>query len=115
MSCGICGIHFPQDFDATLKTPCNFWGEHGLSNISVEDKRLIWDWIFKMPSDPMYIKYGINMVFSFGVTPIGKVQPFNELFENYDQLTEEEQQQLQRKYYSGGIPTFEKGQPNGKN
>lgn len=109
--CGFCGVHFVQDFDLTLKSPCNFWGEHGLSNIDIEDKRKLWGWAFAMPSDELYIKHGVGITLDFRAVPTRKGMEFKEIFSNYEELSEEEQQQLQRKYYKGEVKYL--GEQNG--
>lgn len=118
--CKVCGVHFKPELDSTFKTPCNFWGDMGLSNLDTETKKKIWDWMFDLPSDEIYIKTGIGLAFSLkGYVP-PKGTEFKDIVSNWNDLSEEEQQQFQRDYFkgkvsnSGGLPIYY-GKPEEEN
>lgn len=97
--CKFCGCHFPQDFEDTLKAPCNFWGEHGLSNVAVEIKKEIWDWLFSAPIDKLNILHNLDMPITFNAVPVGKGMKFEDFVVNWSALNEEERQEFQRDWF----------------
>lgn len=105
--CSFCGCHFPQDFEKTLIAPCNFWGDHGMSNFSVEVKKEFWDWLFSMPVDKMHILYGVDLPVSFKAVPIAQGNKFEDIVLNWAELSEEDKQTFQRNWFkdrSLGLP-----------
>jgi hypothetical protein len=97
--CKVDGIHFPQDFEMTLKAPCNFWGDMGMSNVSEPMKLKIWDWIFSAPSDELALKEKTGL--SIGITGVAlsEDKQFKSVVPGYEDMTEEQQQQFQRDYF----------------
>lgn len=98
MNCRVDGLHFPQDFEETLKPPCNLWGELGLSNLDLELKKKFWDWYFAMPADEISIKAKVVMGVQFVVSAVRKEDEWKNKVAGYEDLTEKEQQELQREY-----------------
>lgn len=97
--CRVDGVHFPQDFELTFVPPCDFWGDLGLSNISKEDKKKVWDWIFSLPSDELGIKYRIAIALTINTAPIFEPDKFENMVPGYTELTELEKQEIQRQYF----------------
>lgn len=97
--CKFCGCHFPQDFEKTLEPPCNFWGEHGLSNIDVEVKREMWDWLFSAPVDKLNVLYKMDLPITFNANPMVSGGAFEDIVVNWNEMTEEEQQEFQRSWF----------------
>ena len=61
--CKTCTIHFIDEFEKTLETPCNYWGDIGMTNIPVDVKKKLWDWIFSLPADELPMKYKIGITY----------------------------------------------------
>jgi len=101
IGCKSCKIHFPQDFKITLTPQCNYWGDNGMSNVTVKMKKKFWDWLFKMPCDELFITHKLGILFSIQAVPVPQEKEWSALIPGYDKLTEEEQQQAQRRHYSG--------------
>lgn len=97
--CRVDGIHFPADYEDTLKPPCNFWGELGMSNLQPELKRKFWDWLFSCPSDEIGIKAHIGIGISFATGVILHENEFVNKVKGYVKWTEEQQQAFQREYF----------------
>ena len=96
IGCSVDVIHFPQDFEDTLKSPCNFWGDCGMANMSKENKKKIWDWVFSMPADEIAIMESISMIIEFKGVPFKEEDKWENRFPGYNDLTEAEQPDLQR-------------------
>ena len=96
ITCGQCGIHFPQDFEKSLV--CDFWKERGADGLPVKYKKIIWDWIFSLPVDEILIatKYSINA--SWGAEKVDVTNQFEKNVPGYVDWTEKEQQHFQRRY-----------------
>lgn len=92
-------IHFVQDFELTLKPPCNFWGDLGMSNLQIELKKKLWDWIFACPTDEIGILSNIAVSIQIEGIPIPDETKFENVVPGYKDLTEIEQQEYQRKYF----------------
>jgi len=95
--CRVDGIHFKQDFEKTFIPPCDFWGDLGMGNLPKELKKKFWDWIFAMPADEIGLKCKIGISVSFQTAPIMEDSQYINMIEGYKDLSEEEQQNLQRK------------------
>lgn len=96
--CKACGIHFPQDFDLTFISPCNYWGDLGMTNIPPVLKRKFWDWLFQMPSDELS-GYGIGIGVQFLVGVVEDYNKFENMVPEWPTMTEEQRQSFQRKYF----------------
>lgn len=103
--CKTCGVHFPQDFDKTLQVSCNLWGDSNMSNLDKDLKKKIWDWLFLMPADEIYIKTsGLQLVVSFGAKFIAEEKVnWPGIFSNYEEMSEEQKQEAQRAYFNGTV------------
>ena len=105
--CKFCGCHFPQEFEKTLKSPCNFWGEHGLANVDAKIKKEIWDWLFSAPIDKLNVLYSIDMPISFSAIPMISGGGFEDIVNNWEELSVEEKQEFQRSWLKdrqAGLP-----------
>lgn len=97
--CRTCGIHFPKDFEETFKPICNFWGDSGMTNIDVELKKKIWDWIFQLPSDEIWLKTGLGIWLTFGAVYVPREKTFYGKFPEFENMTEEEQQAFEKDHF----------------
>lgn len=97
--CNQCAIHFKGDFKETLKAPCNFWGDLGLSNIEATDKKRLWDWLCELPSDEFAIKYGIGLGFKLSSQVVNLKESWDKIYPNYNNLSEKQKQDLQKKHF----------------
>lgn len=97
--CKFCGIHFPDDFEKTLLPPCNFWGEHGLSNIDKDIKKEVWEWLFSAPIDKLNVLYKMDMPITFNANPMVSGGGFEDIVVNWKEMNEEEQQEFQRNWF----------------
>ena len=97
--CTFCGCHFPDEFEKTLEPPCNFWGEHGLSNVSKGIKKEIWDWLFSAPIDKLNVMYKMSMPIKFNAVPMAVGAGFDSIVSNWSDLTEKEKQDFQRLWF----------------
>lgn len=104
VGCKFCGIHFAHDFEKTLESPCNFWGDAGLANISPEDKKKLWDWCFSFPSDEFFVKYKVGLGFKWSAQPLVERLKWENIVTNWKDMTEEEKQEFQRNYFAGKFP-----------
>jgi hypothetical protein len=95
--CSQCGIHFPEEFENTLK--CTFWDEHGFPKAPVEAKKQVWDWLCSFPYDEFAIKYGVGLQLNWAGAPFIENQ-FQKGLPNYSKLTEKEQRQLQKDWFN---------------
>jgi len=105
--CKFCGVHFPDDFEKTLSAPCNFWGEHGMSNLTVEVKKEVWDWLFSAPIDKLNVLYNIDMPITFNAVPTASGGRFEDIVMNWADLSEEDKQSFQRNWFKDrqlGLP-----------
>lgn len=96
ISCDVDTIHFKGDFEDTLKTPCNFWGDMGFGNLEIHLKKKIWDWIFNCPSDEVGILAGRGIALQIGSAPIREESKFENLIPGYKEMEEEDRQKVQR-------------------
>lgn len=99
LGCYTCGCHFPQDFDITLTSACNFWGDHGLTNVSIDMKKEIWDWLFAMPSDKLAILERIGLAINFAGVALEQKYTFEKLVPNWNTMTEKERQDYEREHF----------------
>lgn len=97
--CSIDGVHFPQEFDDTLKAPCNFWGDIGMSNLDLDLKRKFWDWLFNCPTDEIGIRSQIGISIQFQTIPLDKEDMFKTKVVGYSDWNETQQQQFQKEYF----------------
>jgi hypothetical protein len=94
--CKVDGIHFPQDFERTLKPPCNYWGDMGMGNLQEDLKKKFWDWLFSMPSDEIGLKSKIGIAVDFKTVALENGDWFANTIPGYNEMSEEEQQDAQR-------------------
>lgn len=97
--CQSCGVHFPKEFEKTLKPPCNFWGQMGMSNLPKEYKKKVWDWVFSLPVDEIALKFKIGIGISLSSQPVSGENDFIKMIPGYEKMSEKEQQEAQRKYF----------------
>lgn len=106
--CKNCGAHFPVDFPKTLVPPCNFWGEHGMSNVPEDYKLKIWNWIFSGPFDEA-IGFGMQISFSFMAGKYDPTNTFEAMVEGWADMSELEKQDYERQHFdyintNGSLP-----------
>lgn len=97
--CSQCGCHFKNNFDDTLKMPCNYWGDKGLANLPIKDRKRLWNWIFSAGFDELMIKYNLGIEFNFKAFQILDKVKFESIVENWNELTEEGRQKFQKEYF----------------
>ncbi len=102
--CNHCGVHFINEFETTLKPICNYWGDLGLANLDVDLKKKLWDWIFLLPSDEVFIRTGVGISIAIKGVPVEKKDEFEHMVTNWSSMSEEEKQEFQRNYFKGKIP-----------
>lgn len=101
--CRVCVVHFADEFEDTLKAPCNFWGDIGLSNISNEDKKKFWDWSLTTIADEFFVKYNLRLNHQcFFDIPTDEEKVENSI-PNYKTMSEEEKKQAQKEYFKEKI------------
>ena len=98
LGCSVCGCHFPKEFEETLKPPCNFWGEIGMSNLPVDTKLEIWQWAFSLNVDEIAIKTKTSIAYSFKGIPFSENE-WAVQFPEYESLSEEDQQDFQKQFF----------------
>lgn len=97
--CRVDGVHFKTEFKDTFIPPCNFWGDLGMSTIPMDLKKKFWDWLFSMPTDEIGETAKIAIGVSFTTGPISDENAFKEKVPHYDDWSEKEQQEFQRKFF----------------
>ena len=97
--CRVDTIHFADEYEKTLKPPCNFWGDMGMGNVPNDLKKKFWDWLFSMPSDEISIVCDLGISVEFRVGVIKPVDKFINRIEGYEYMNEHEQQDLQKRYF----------------
>lgn len=50
------GCHFPEEFEEAWR--CPFWKSFGLGRLPKVQKRKLWDWLFQLPCDEIYLQSG---------------------------------------------------------
>lgn len=96
--CRVCTIHFIDEFEATIKAPCNFWGDMGMGNLDIDLKKKLWDWMFSMPTDEIGIKSGLGIWIQMGANPIQEEDKFENIIPGYVVMSEEEKKLSQKEY-----------------
>lgn len=109
--CQTDGIHFKDEFKDTLKPPCNFWGDIGMTNLPVKTKYIIWDWMFSLPADEIGLKFNVGISFSVKGIAIAEESRFENIVPDYKKLSEKEQKEFQRQYFKGKIDLSKLGVP----
>lgn len=97
--CRVDTIHFADEYEKTLKPPCNFWGDMGMGNVPNDLKKKFWDWLFSMPTDEISIVCDLGISVNFGVIPIRPLDKFVNKIEGYEFMSEQEQQEFQKVYF----------------
>ena len=97
--CKNCGCHFPEDFEETLKMPCNYWGDKGLANLPIKDKKKFWKWLFTAPFDEFLVKYNISIGMELNSYFVTERVKFEDIVENWNELLEEDKKKFQREYF----------------
>lgn len=97
--CNVCSIHFVDEFEKTLVSPCNYWGDMGMSNLTVDLKKKVWDWLFAMPADEVGLKSGIGLSVNLGGYPISEEHKFENIIPGYKDLDDEQRKQAQKFYF----------------
>lgn len=97
--CNNCSIHFKHEFETTMKPPCNYWGEMGMSTLQPELKKKLWDWLFEMPADEIGIAAKLGISFSINSAPITEDSKFENIIPGYDKMNEKQRQEAQRTYF----------------
>lgn len=97
--CRVDSLHFKNEFEDTLKSPCNLWGDLGLSNISIESKKKFWDWFFSAPMDEIAIEDKIGMSIEFSSAPILPETEFKNIYPGYENLEDQDKQELQKEFH----------------
>ena len=103
-----CGPHFMDDFNDTNKSPCNFWGNMGMTNVDISFRRKVWDWLFAMPADEIAIRYNINLSVGLSGTAITDNDKIENLIPGYQEMSVTEKMEAQRKYFAEKKLTGEK-------
>ena len=100
IACTSCAIHFPEEFEATLKKPCTFWAEHGFpETFPKKYKKVIWDWVFKLPTDEIALATGTTIeTFIRGVDAPKDGNDFVKYVPEYEKWTEPERKKFQKKF-----------------
>jgi len=107
LPCRSCGIHFPGDYEVTLGDTCFFWEDRGLSNLPEPEKRLLWDWMFTMPADRIWLEttfvLGLNVV-DRKMTIVEKAKnSWHRIIKGYNKMSEAERQAAQKKYFNNKV------------
>lgn len=99
IGCSQCGCHFRQEFEKTLKPPCNMWGDKGFTNLPVKYKKKLWDWVFKMPSDEISILFDTAIAWMVQGVPILERDKFVNLVPGWEKYDEMRQQDIERWWF----------------
>jgi len=99
IGCKNCGIHFPEDYVVSLTPVCNFWGEHGIGNLPDKYKLQLWDWIFSLPTDAIFIDTGISMLIDFAGIVVPKDKLFENKIPNWNKFSEAKRKQIERDHF----------------
>lgn len=97
--CKVCTIHFQDEFEETLKPPCNYWGDNGMSNMPAYYKKKIWDWLFSLPADEIGEKCNIGISVTYNGVPIEPSDKFENTIPGYVDLTENEKKAFQKDFF----------------
>lgn len=97
--CVACDIHFIDEFEKTLLPPCNYWGDMGMSNLDVELKKKVWDWLFSLPADEIGIKASLGIGVEIRAVPISNEDTFEAIVPGYVDMNEEEKKKAQKVYF----------------
>ena len=101
VACTSCGCHFPEDFEDTMKPPCNYWGDLKMGNLPDDYKERLWKWEFELPADEIAIKFGlsINMVLTAKPVEFREGNDWTKIFPDYNKLSIDEQKSFQREFF----------------
>ncbi len=99
MSCNACGVHFGDEFEKTLKAPCNYWESIGMSLLSKEHKKKVWDALNILPFDEIGITYNLAVSFQLFAQPIPKGMTWDEIDPEYKKKNEKQRREFQREYF----------------
>lgn len=97
--CGVDGVHFANEYEQTLKPPCNFWGDLGMSNMPEDLKKKFWDWLFSMPTDEIGLKSSIGIAIQISTAPIKPEDRLENKIVGYNELSDSERQMFQKEYF----------------
>lgn len=99
VQCSQHGCHFPQEFEQTLQPDCPYWHVMGASGMSIESRRKIWDWLFSMPADEIFITDNLQFSFSmsFSRTQVGTT--FKEMVPGWEEMKEADRQLFEKEYF----------------
>lgn len=68
----------------------------------------MWEWFFSMPVDEMALKFKLAMSFNINFIPVAEEHLFENVIPGYTNLTEEEKQGVQKRWF---IENKNKGKP----
>jgi len=97
--CRVCGAHFKDEFEKTIVSPCMWWQDIGLSSLSKKHKKRLWKNLSDIPYDEIAGEYNIALAVTVVGHPLQKVLNFEEFVPGYNEMTEEERKEYQRKYF----------------
>lgn len=104
LSCSDHGIHFPADFDVTLGEDCAFWYDRGLENLPDIQKKKLWDWMFAMPTDEIWLqsRYVLGLWVNGRKMSLAEKAKlaWHKWIKGYDRMTEAERQAAQKDYFN---------------
>ncbi len=92
------GCHFPEEFEDSLK--CSFWTQRGLSSLSNEYKKILWDWGFALPYDEILLKENIQLSVSwYGEIPSQPGNQFENEVPGYKKWDDKKRRKFQKGYF----------------
>lgn len=93
--CKQCGVHFPEDFQNTLK--CRFWKDLGGEKLDEQHKKEIWDWLFSFNRDKFSIETNIAVNFNLQLQPV-QGNDFAKI-DGYVKMSEIDQRKFQKDWF----------------
>jgi hypothetical protein len=97
--CKTCTLHFVDEFEVTMKPPCNYWGDLGLTNLQSDLKKKVWDWLFLMPTDEISILANLSLGISIKAVPILDEDRFEMRIPGYKDWSDDKRKRFQKLFF----------------
>lgn len=91
-------IHFSEDFPKAKN--CPLWEGYGMTELSEDLKKKVWDWMFTMPQDEIFLKTGYGIQFQMSLVYVGKSENvFAKHIKGYKDWPDKKRKRFQKAYF----------------
>ena len=98
IGCRQHGVHFPHEFNITCRKDCPFWADHGMAKLPTTYKRKVWDWLFALNSDELFLATGYEMALQFYGRRANMKYLWSNIKKGYAKLSEKQRQAYQKRH-----------------